>query len=106
MGSIWADIKTEDHLDPPVVCLMLGEQQKRNSGIGEQSTTAVLQWCKDQGYSRAYARAVLVSNEAAIKLLSKMGYEKYGKSRVNHNNEEIQDFVIDLEHFVLEGHDK
>lgn len=96
IGSIWADIVRTDHLEPPVVCLMLGNENSRQSGVGKLATTGVLNFLSGEGYEKAYAGAVLVNNTPAINMLNSLNYQKFGVPRLNEENEFIQDFVVDL----------
>lgn len=74
VGSIWVDLDANEGLEPPALHLMVGDSAYRQRGLGQAALTAVVEFLRNQGYTRLYSRH-LVTNQASAKLLQSAGFK-------------------------------
>lgn len=95
IGSIWVDLEPTEELPAPALHIMIGDPRARGQGVGLASTSAVIEYLKDQKVTQLYSRS-LAKNSAASKLLDANGFQNLGDTYVDSDGLEWQNATLDL----------
>lgn len=81
-GAIWVDLKPSPVLPAPAVSYMIGAAEARRKGAASASLDAVARFIFRRGFTRLYARALVINHQSAA-LLSRAGFALHGESYVD-----------------------
>jgi|SRR5580704_7360062 RimJ/RimL family protein N-acetyltransferase len=73
VGAIWVDLRPSSVLPAPAVSYMIGAAEARRKGVASASLDAVAQFILRHGFTRLYARTLVINHKGAA-LLSRAGF--------------------------------
>jgi RimJ/RimL family protein N-acetyltransferase len=73
VGTIWVDLRPSSVLPAPAVSYLIGATEARRKGVASASLVAVAQFIFRHGFTRLYARTLVINHKSAA-LLSRIGF--------------------------------